>query len=130
MALPGLVSRAPLLMQVKGAMVASWVSQASFEPLGLTVAVAKDRAIESLLQARPACLLHPSFLSGVMLLASQVFFELLALTVALAKNRAIESLLQTSPGPSLALCAVKSSAKCFREKEQARRPGERQLLAQ
>ncbi|KAK9802723.1 hypothetical protein WJX73_000981 [Symbiochloris irregularis] len=34
----------------KGAMVASWVAQASFEPLGLTVAVAKDRAIESLMQ--------------------------------------------------------------------------------
>jgi hypothetical protein len=32
------------------AMVASWVSQASFEPLGLTVAVAKDRAIESMMQ--------------------------------------------------------------------------------
>jgi flavorubredoxin/flavin reductase (DIM6/NTAB) family NADH-FMN oxidoreductase RutF len=33
-----------------GAMVASWVSQASFEPPGITIAVAKDRAIESLLQ--------------------------------------------------------------------------------
>ena len=33
-----------------GAMVASWVSQASFQPPGITVAVAKDRAIESLLQ--------------------------------------------------------------------------------
>ncbi len=32
-----------------GAMVASWVCQASFEPLGFTVAVAKDRALESLL---------------------------------------------------------------------------------
>jgi flavorubredoxin/flavin reductase (DIM6/NTAB) family NADH-FMN oxidoreductase RutF len=32
-----------------GAMVASWVSQASFEPPGITVAVAKDRAIESLM---------------------------------------------------------------------------------
>ena len=30
-------------------MVASWVSQASFTPPGLTVAVAKDRAVESLL---------------------------------------------------------------------------------
>ncbi len=30
--------------------VASWVAQASFEPLGLTIAVAKDRAIESLMQ--------------------------------------------------------------------------------
>jgi flavorubredoxin/flavin reductase (DIM6/NTAB) family NADH-FMN oxidoreductase RutF len=33
-----------------GAMVASWVSQASFDPPGISVAVAKDRAIESLLQ--------------------------------------------------------------------------------
>ena len=32
------------------AMVASWVSQASFEPPGITVAVAKDRAIEALMQ--------------------------------------------------------------------------------
>ncbi len=32
------------------AMVASWVSQASFKPPGLTIAVAKDRAIESLMQ--------------------------------------------------------------------------------
>ncbi len=31
------------------AMLASWVSQASFNPPGLTVAVAKDRAVESLL---------------------------------------------------------------------------------
>ncbi|PSB34629.1 diflavin flavoprotein [Chlorogloea sp. CCALA 695] len=31
------------------AMLASWVSQASFTPLGLTIAVAKDRAIESLM---------------------------------------------------------------------------------
>jgi flavorubredoxin/flavin reductase (DIM6/NTAB) family NADH-FMN oxidoreductase RutF len=35
---------------IKGAMLASWVSQASFQPLGLTIAVAKDRAIESLMQ--------------------------------------------------------------------------------
>jgi flavorubredoxin/flavin reductase (DIM6/NTAB) family NADH-FMN oxidoreductase RutF len=34
---------------IKGAMLASWVSQASFQPLGLTIAVAKDRAIESLM---------------------------------------------------------------------------------
>mgnify|MGYP001428197310 FL=1 len=32
------------------AMVASWISQASFKPPGLTVAVAKDRAIEALMQ--------------------------------------------------------------------------------
>jgi len=36
--------------EVTGAMLASWVTQASFEPPGLTVAVAKDRAIESLLR--------------------------------------------------------------------------------
>lgn len=35
---------------IKGAMLASWVTQASFEPLGVTIAVAKDRAIESLMQ--------------------------------------------------------------------------------
>ncbi len=34
---------------VKSAMLASWVSQVSFNPPGLTVAVAKDRAIEPLL---------------------------------------------------------------------------------
>jgi flavin reductase (DIM6/NTAB) family NADH-FMN oxidoreductase RutF len=34
----------------RSAMVASWVTQASFEPLGLTIAVAKDRAIESMMQ--------------------------------------------------------------------------------
>ena len=36
--------------EVKSAMLASWISQASFEPPGFTVAVAKDRAIESLMQ--------------------------------------------------------------------------------
>jgi hypothetical protein len=40
-------------------MVASWVSQASFEPLGLTIAVAKDRAIESMMQVR-TCIVLPS----------------------------------------------------------------------
>lgn len=34
----------------RSAMIASWVAQASFEPLGFTIAVAKDRAIESLMQ--------------------------------------------------------------------------------
>ncbi|MDB4625161.1 diflavin flavoprotein [Synechococcus sp. AH-551-E19] len=34
----------------RSAMVASWVSQASFTPPGITVAVAKDRAIEALMQ--------------------------------------------------------------------------------
>lgn len=34
---------------VSSAMLASWVSQATFNPPGLTVAVAKDRAIESLM---------------------------------------------------------------------------------
>ena len=35
--------------RLSGAMVASWVSQASFSPPGLTVAVARDRAVEALL---------------------------------------------------------------------------------
>jgi len=35
---------------VRSAMLASWVSQASFDPPGITIAVAKDRAIESLMQ--------------------------------------------------------------------------------
>jgi len=35
---------------VRTAMIASWVTQASFEPLGITVAVAKDRAVESYMQ--------------------------------------------------------------------------------
>ena len=34
---------------LSSAMVATWVAQASFKPLGITVAIAKDRAIESLL---------------------------------------------------------------------------------
>jgi len=33
------------------AMLASWVAQASLEPLGITIAVAKDRAIESFMHA-------------------------------------------------------------------------------
>jgi flavorubredoxin/flavin reductase (DIM6/NTAB) family NADH-FMN oxidoreductase RutF len=32
---------------ISSAMLASWVAQASFEPLGVTIAVAKDRAIEA-----------------------------------------------------------------------------------
>ncbi len=35
---------------IASAMLASWVTQASFQPLGVTIAVAKDRAIESLMQ--------------------------------------------------------------------------------
>jgi len=42
----------------RGAMVASWVAQASFEPLGLTIAVAKDRAIESLMQVGDSFVLN------------------------------------------------------------------------
>ena len=34
---------------LSGAMVASWISQASFSPPGITIAVAKDRAVEKLL---------------------------------------------------------------------------------
>ncbi len=37
--------------ELQGGMLASWVSQATFNPPGLTVAVAKDRAIESLLHS-------------------------------------------------------------------------------
>jgi flavin reductase (DIM6/NTAB) family NADH-FMN oxidoreductase RutF len=37
--------------ELSGAMLASWVSQATFNPPGLTVAVAKDRAIESLMHS-------------------------------------------------------------------------------
>lgn len=43
---------------VKSAMLASWVSQASFEPPGFTVAVAKDRAIESLMQVHDTFVLN------------------------------------------------------------------------
>ncbi|AFZ19922.1 diflavin flavoprotein [Allocoleopsis franciscana] len=35
--------------ELSGAMLADWVSQATFTPPGLTIAVAKDRAIESLM---------------------------------------------------------------------------------
>lgn len=55
-------------------MVASWVSQASFEPLGLTIAVAKDRAIESMMQVcaltRALCVLTRA--------GSQIILESLA----------------------------------------------------
>ena len=37
--------------ELTGAMLASWVSQATFNPPGLTIAVAKERAIESLLHS-------------------------------------------------------------------------------
>lgn len=37
--------------EASSAMLASWVAQASLEPLGITIAVAKDRAIESFLHA-------------------------------------------------------------------------------
>ncbi|CAG9467029.1 unnamed protein product [Pedinophyceae sp. YPF-701] len=42
----------------RSAMIASWVSQASFEPPGLTVAVAHDRAIESLMQVGDSFVLN------------------------------------------------------------------------
>jgi flavorubredoxin/flavin reductase (DIM6/NTAB) family NADH-FMN oxidoreductase RutF len=41
-----------------GAMLASWVAQASFAPPGFTVAVAKDRAIESLMQVGDSFVLN------------------------------------------------------------------------
>jgi flavorubredoxin/flavin reductase (DIM6/NTAB) family NADH-FMN oxidoreductase RutF len=37
--------------ELTGAMLADWVSQATFTPPGLTIAVAKDRAIESLMHS-------------------------------------------------------------------------------
>ena len=37
------------LESLSGAMIASWISQASFSPPGVSIAVAKDRAVESLL---------------------------------------------------------------------------------
>jgi flavorubredoxin/flavin reductase (DIM6/NTAB) family NADH-FMN oxidoreductase RutF len=37
--------------EISGAMLASWVTQASLNPLGVAIAVAKDRAIESFLHA-------------------------------------------------------------------------------
>ena len=43
---------------VRSAMLASWVSQASFEPPGFTIAVAKDRAIESLMQVGDSFVLN------------------------------------------------------------------------
>ncbi|MEM9512628.1 MAG: diflavin flavoprotein [Cyanobacteria bacterium P01_E01_bin.48] len=36
--------------EITSAMLASWVNQASFQPLGVSIAVAKDRAIESFMQ--------------------------------------------------------------------------------
>lgn len=43
---------------VASAMLASWVVQASFQPLGITIAVAKDRAIESLMQVHDRFVLN------------------------------------------------------------------------
>jgi len=43
---------------LSGALVASWVSQASFSPPGFTVAIAKDRAAESLLHIGDRCCLN------------------------------------------------------------------------
>lgn len=43
---------------VKSGMLASWVSQATFNPPGFTVAVAKDRAVESLLHTQSTFVLN------------------------------------------------------------------------
>ncbi|NJK40390.1 MAG: flavin oxidoreductase [Acaryochloridaceae cyanobacterium SU_2_1] len=43
---------------VRSGMLASWVSQATFSPPGFTVAVAKDRAVESLLYANSPFVLN------------------------------------------------------------------------
>ena len=48
----GRISNGLYLREIAGSMLASWVIQASLEPLGVAIAVSKDRAIESLL--------HPS----------------------------------------------------------------------
>jgi flavin reductase (DIM6/NTAB) family NADH-FMN oxidoreductase RutF len=44
--------------EVSSAMLASWISQASFQPLGLSIAVAKDRAIEALMQVNDSFVLN------------------------------------------------------------------------
>ena len=44
--------------ELTGAMLADWVSQATFTPPGLTVAVAKDRAIESLMHTGDSFVLN------------------------------------------------------------------------
>lgn len=44
--------------EVTSAMLASWVSQASFNPPGITIAVAKDRAIESLMHTSDRIVLN------------------------------------------------------------------------
>jgi flavorubredoxin/flavin reductase (DIM6/NTAB) family NADH-FMN oxidoreductase RutF len=44
--------------EVTSAMLASWVIQASFQPLGIAIAVAKDRAIESLLHVDDTLVLN------------------------------------------------------------------------
>ena len=44
--------------EVSSAMLASWVSQATFNPPGLTVAVAKDRAVETLLHTQSPFVLN------------------------------------------------------------------------
>ncbi|WP_218080127.1 diflavin flavoprotein [Anthocerotibacter panamensis] len=54
---------------VKSAMLASWISQASFNPPGLTIAVAKDRAIESLL--------HPGDRFVLNILAADTYLPLM-----------------------------------------------------
>lgn len=44
--------------EVSGAMLASWVTQASLEPMGVAIAVAKERAIESLMQPEDQFILN------------------------------------------------------------------------
>jgi flavorubredoxin/flavin reductase (DIM6/NTAB) family NADH-FMN oxidoreductase RutF len=43
---------------ITSAMLASWVSQASFSPPGVTIAVAKDRAIESFMHTGDKCVVN------------------------------------------------------------------------
>jgi flavorubredoxin/flavin reductase (DIM6/NTAB) family NADH-FMN oxidoreductase RutF len=44
--------------EISGAMIASWVAQASLQPLGFTIAVAKDRALDNLLQVGDCFILN------------------------------------------------------------------------
>lgn len=63
-------------------MVGSWVSQASFEPPGLTIAIAKDRAIESMMQVRAcAFVLPPPPLLHLHVLPDAVLFDACAAVV-------------------------------------------------
>ena len=52
------MNRFQFLLSASTCDATSWVAQASFEPLGFTVSVAKDRAIESLMQVGDSFVLN------------------------------------------------------------------------